>query len=73
VIMLSEETGRHLEPADERQIRLLMRLPPERRLQTLLAMQTLWLDNVRARLRRAYPQLSNYELTLLMFERLQHG
>ncbi len=71
--MVAEGTSRHLEPADERQIRLLMRLPPERRLQTHLEMQALWLENVRARLRRAYPQLSNYELTLLMFERLHHG
>jgi len=71
--MASEGTGRHLEPADEQQIRLLMRLSPGRRIQALLEMQILWLDNVRARLRRLYPQLSDYELTILMFERLQHG
>ncbi|MFN3761858.1 MAG: hypothetical protein ACK4WK_01495 [Anaerolineae bacterium] len=64
---------RELGPADEEQIRLLMRLPPEQRLRTLMELQALWLDTVRDRLRRAYPHLSDYELTLLMFERLQHG
>jgi hypothetical protein len=39
----------------------------------MMELQALWLDTVRARLRRAYPHLSDYELTLLMFERLQHG
>ncbi|MGB9723642.1 MAG: hypothetical protein ACPL7G_07065 [Chloroflexia bacterium] len=60
-------------PADDLQVRLLMRLPPARRVQTLLALQAFWLNNVRARLRRAYPDLSDHELTLLMFERLQHA
>ncbi len=64
---------RVLGPADEEQIRLLMRLPPARRLRTLMELQALWLDTVRVRLRRAYPQLSDFELTILMFERLQHG
>lgn len=71
--MTLEEPFRLLGPADEEQIRLLMRLSPARRLQTLLEMQALWLDTVRARLRRAYPALSDHELTLLMFERLQRG
>lgn len=64
---------RELGPADEEQIRLLMRLPPARRLRSLMELQALWLDTVRARLRRAYPHLSDYELTVLMFERLQSG
>lgn len=67
------EKSRLLGPADELQIRLLMRLPPARRVQTLLELQAFWLNNVRARLRRAYPDLSDYELTLLMFERLRRG
>jgi hypothetical protein len=62
-----------LGPTDELQIRLLMRLPPAQRLRTMMELQALWLDTVRARLRRAYPHLSDYELTILMFERLQHG
>lgn len=67
------ESQRELGPADEEQIRLLMRLPPAQRLRSLMELQALWLDTVRARLRRAYPHLSDYELTVLMFERLQHG
>lgn len=55
---------RALGPADEEQIRLLMRLPPEQRLRTLMELQALWLDTVRDRLRRAYPHLSDYELNV---------
>lgn len=71
--MTHRERMKRLGPADEAQIRLLMRLPPARRLQTLLELQALWLDTVRARLRRAYPDLSDYALTMLMFQRLQNG
>jgi len=54
--MTPEEMQMRLGPADELQIRLLMRLPPARRLQTLMEMQALWLDSVRARLRRVHPE-----------------
>lgn len=70
---MSRETPRELGAADELQIRWLMRLSPARRMQTLMELQRLWLNTVRARLRRAYPQLSDDELTRLMFERLQQG
>ncbi len=42
--MTCGERMKRLGPADEAQIRLLMRLPPARRLQTLLELQALWLD-----------------------------
>lgn len=71
--MTPEEVQMRLGPADELQIRLLMRLSPARRLQTLMEMQALWLDSVRARLRRAHPELSDYELTALMFKRLKQN
>lgn len=71
--MASGQVQRRLGPADELQIRLLLRLPTARRLQTMLEMQQVWLDGVRARLRRAHPELSDYELTLLMFERLKRN
>lgn len=70
---MSRETPRELGAADELQIRWLMRLSPARRMQTLMELQRLWLNTVRARLRRAYPPLSDDELTRLMFERLQQG
>ena len=69
----AETIQRTLGRADELQIRLLMQLSPARRMQTLMELQALWLDSVRARLRRAYPHLSDYELTLLMFERLKQN
>ena len=68
---MGEQSVNELGEADELQIRLLMRLPPAQRLRTMMKLQALWLDTVRARLRRAYPHLSDYELTVLMFERLQ--
>ncbi len=71
--MASNEIHRRLGPADELQIRLLLRLPTVRRLQTMLEMQQVWLDGVRARLRRAHPELSDYDLTLLVFERLKRN
>lgn len=71
--MASNEVHRRLGPADELQIRLLLRLPTARRLQTMLEMQQVWLDSVRARLRRAHPELSDYDLTLLVFERLKRN
>ena len=64
---------RRLGPADKQQIRLLLRLPTARRLQTMLEMQRVWLNGVRAQLRRAHPELSDYELTLLMFKRLKRN
>jgi hypothetical protein len=71
--MTSNEVQRRLGEADELQIRLLLRVPTVRRLQTMLEMQQVWLDGVRARLRRAHPELSDYELTMLMFERLKRN
>ncbi len=71
--MASNEIHRRLGPADELQIRLLLRLPTARRLQTMLEMQQVWLDGVRTRLRHAHPELSDYDLTLLVFERLKRN
>ena len=69
--MTAAQTQARLDPQDELQIRLLLRLPPARRMQTLLELQEFWLNAIRARLRRLHPDLSDYQLTLLMFERLE--
>ena len=69
--MTAAQTQAQLDPQDELQIRLLLRLPPARRMQTLLELQEFWLNAIRARLRRLHPDLSDYQLTLLMFERLE--
>lgn len=71
--MTSNEGQRRLGPADELQIRSLLRVPTARRLQTMLEMQQVWLDGVLTRLRRTHPELSDYELTTLMFERLKRN
>ena len=64
---------RRLGPADEEQIRLLLRVSPAQRLQTMLTMQAGVLNMWRTRLRLAHPQLSDLELCQLMFERLQQN
>lgn len=69
----SEPIKNRVGAADELQIRLLMRLSPARRLQTLMEMQAVFLDSTRARLRHAYPTLSNLELVRLMFARLKQN
>ena len=69
----SGQIKNRLGAADELQIRLLTRLSPARRLQTLMEMQALFLDTTRARLRRAHPELSDLELARLMFERLKQN
>jgi len=71
--MTTEEIRTRLGSADELQIRLLLRLPPARRLQTMMEMQAVWLDAVRARLRRLHPDLSDFELTRLTFETLKQN
>jgi hypothetical protein len=63
-----------LGPADEAQIRLLLRVSPAQRLLTMLEMQDLILDSWRDRLRRSHPDLNDLDLTRLLFDRLQgHG
>lgn len=64
---------RRLGPADEAHIRLLLRVPPAQRLQTMLEMQAIILNTWRARLRRAHPELSDLDLCRLLFERLKQN
>lgn len=65
---------RVLDPADELQIRLLLRLPPAQRIRNLLVLQDILLRTWRERLRRAYPNSSDLAICRIMFERLaQNG
>lgn len=69
-----EHMERILGPADELQIRLLLRLPPAQRVSTMLSLQEVLLRTWRERLRRAYPHLTDLALCRIMFERLtQNG
>ena len=61
---------RRLGPTDELQIRLLMSVPPERRVRTMMSTAAVIMNSLRDRLRQTYPELSDLELCRLMFERL---
>lgn len=62
--------ARRIDPPDEQQIRLIMSVPPEQRIRNLLRMQATVLGIWRQRLRAAHPELTDLELTRLVFERL---
>lgn len=62
-----------LRAADELQIRLLLRVPPAQRIQTMMEMQDTLLTMWRERLRKAHPELSDLELCRLMFTRLKQN
>ena len=64
------EVMRRLDPPDELQIRLLMSVPPERRVRTMMDTAAVIMNSLRARLRQAHPELSDLELARLMFDRL---
>ncbi len=68
-----EALKRRLGPADTKQIRLLLQVPPAQRLQTMLTMQTTILDSWRIRLRRAHPHLNDLELCQLLFKRFKQN
>ncbi len=55
------------------QIKLLLSVPPEQRLRTMLKMQKVVLRTWRNRLRAAHPELSDLELTKMVFERLKQN
>lgn len=68
------ELRRRLGPADVQQIRLLLHVPPERRIQTMLDMQDMVLNMWHARLRKTHPGISEMDLTRLVFQRIyKHG
>jgi hypothetical protein len=68
-----ERFQQRLGPADELQIRLLLRVPPAQRLRTMLEMQATLLNGWYARLRKSHPELSDLEVCRMMFERLKQN
>ena len=68
-----EQFQQRLGPADELQIRLLLRVSPAQRLKTMMEMQDTLLDGWYARLRRSHPELSDLEVCRMMFERLKQN
>jgi hypothetical protein len=67
------EWHQRLGKADVQQIRLLLRVPPEQRVQTMLRMQRLTRDMWYDRLRRAHPELSELDLWRLIYRRLKRN
>jgi len=68
-----ERCRERLGPADELAIRLLLRVSPAQRLRTMMELQAILLDGLRDRLRKAHPELSDYQICLLMFQRLKQN
>lgn len=62
-----------LGPVDKAQIRLLLRVSPGQRLQTMVALQATILRGWQVRLRRTHPELSDLELCRLLFNRLKQN
>lgn len=73
VISALQARQRRLGPADIKQIRLLLRMPPETRIRTMLNVQNVVLNTWRTRLRIAHPELSELEVCRLMFQRLKQN
>jgi hypothetical protein len=65
-----EALRRRLGPTDELQIRLLMSVPPECRVRTMMSTAAVIMNSLRDRLRQAHPEMSDLEICRLMFERL---
>lgn len=69
-----EALRQRLGPTDEQQIRLLMSVPPERRVRTMMDTAEAVMNGLRARLRHAHPDKSDLEISRLMFDWLyRHG
>jgi hypothetical protein len=68
-----EKLKNRLGPADEAQIRLLLRVSPQQRLLTMLDMQDQLLDTWFRRLRKRHPELDDLALCRLCFERLNQN
>jgi hypothetical protein len=67
------ELAQRLGPVDEAQIRLLLRVSPAQRIQTMLDMQAVILNSWQSRLRRSHPELTDLELCHLIFDRLRQN
>lgn len=61
------------DPVDLVQMRLLAKLPPGRRIRTMLDAQAFARALIRGRLRRLYPSASEHELSLKLLEEVERG
>ena len=61
------------DPIDLTQMRLLLQLPPHKRVRLMLDARELAVGLIRGRLRQRYPDLSNNELGLKVLEETTRG
>ena len=61
------------DPIDLTQMRLLLRLPPHKRVRLMLEARELAVGLIRGRLRQRYPDLSSSELGLKVVEETSRG
>jgi hypothetical protein len=69
----ADKLRQRLGPADELQIRLLLKVPPAQRLRVMLGLQNTILNKWRLRLQKAHPELDDLELSRLIFDRLKQN
>ena len=67
----AQELERRLGKPDPDKIRRLIRLPPEKRIAIMLEEQDRVLNTLRAKLRAEHPELSDLELTKLVFQQVE--
>ena len=62
------ETTFRFDPIDRERMRLIMQLPPEKRVRLMLSARELAVGLIRGRLRKQYPTLSSGEINLKLLE-----
>ena len=67
-----EKLKQRMGPADELQIRAMLKVDPAQHILLMLKMQAMVINMWRARLAKRHPDLSELELCRLMFDRLQN-
>jgi hypothetical protein len=65
------ETTFRFDPIDWERMRLIMQLPPEKRVRLMLSARELAVGLIRGRLRQQYPTLSSEEINLKLLEELE--
>jgi len=68
-----EKLERRLNDVDVQQIQVILRVPPEKRLQTMLRLQKVKLRMWYDRLRKSHPTLTALELWQLVHQRLKQN
>jgi hypothetical protein len=68
-----ERLRQRLGPVDELQIQLQMSVSQAQRIRNMIKLRSVMMNSWRRRLRKAHPELNDLDLTMLVYERLDHG